>query len=161
MAKKLKPTPGPAPEAELTQAVDRLTEMLSVVEDTLSQIKGEIAWILNNREELKLPVPVITRMPKKASDPEWGAKLAALNKPESIACTDCDADSPDSLAVALHEGWTELTPDNGVGWNYLGLCPDCLKKDYERPSKSAATQQPDDESEGDQQEPGNPEKTLF
>ena len=44
---------------------------------------------------------------------------------ETIACARCDADSPPSLAAALQEGWTDLCRDDGLGWNYLGVCPQC------------------------------------
>ena len=45
--------------------------------------------------------------------------------PESIACAHCDVASPDSLAVALQEGWIDLIRDDGPGWNYIGICPTC------------------------------------
>lgn len=136
--------------------------MLNVLEDTLHGVRSELTWIISNRDDFRPPVPVITRMPKKASDPEWGAKLAAINKPETIACTDCDAESPDSLAVALAQGWTELAPDDGAGWNYLGLCPDCRAAMFEEDTSRPATERPDDDSDDDdKEESGNPAKTLF
>lgn len=45
--------------------------------------------------------------------------------PESIACTYCDCDSPESLEEAAKAGWSELIRDDGIGWNYLGICPEC------------------------------------
>jgi hypothetical protein len=45
--------------------------------------------------------------------------------PETIACARCDVDSPPSIAAALQEGWTDLCRDDGPGWNYLGVCPEC------------------------------------
>ena len=45
--------------------------------------------------------------------------------PKTIACAHCDVDSPASLAVALQQGWTRLQRDDGQGWNYLGVCPQC------------------------------------
>ena len=45
--------------------------------------------------------------------------------PESIACVHCDVDSPPSLAAAVEEGWSRLERDDGSGWNYLGICPEC------------------------------------
>jgi predicted DNA-binding transcriptional regulator AlpA len=42
--------------------------------------------------------------------------------PETIACARCDACSPESVAVALQEGWTDICRDVGAGWNYLGIC---------------------------------------
>jgi hypothetical protein len=49
--------------------------------------------------------------------------------PETIACARCDTDSPPSLATALQEGWTDLCRDDGTGWNYLGICPECLAQE--------------------------------
>ena len=53
--------------------------------------------------------------------------------PETIACARCDVDSPLSLAAALQEGWTDLCRDDGAGWNYLGLCPECQARENEIP----------------------------
>lgn len=60
---------------------------------------------------------------------EKNARRDAL--PETIACAHCDADSPSSLAAALQEGWTRLQRDDGPGWNYLGVCPECNSKENE------------------------------
>jgi len=156
MARKAPASRDTSAETEVAEAVNRLTEMLSTIEDILVDIKGELSWIINNREDIKLPVPVITRMPKRASDPNWGAKLAALNKPETIACTECDVASPDSLAVALHDGWTNLVPDDGVEWNYLGVCPDCQQVE------NLARQKTNGESAVEERrEPDHPKDTLF
>ena len=51
--------------------------------------------------------------------------------PETIACARCDVSSPDSLAAALQEGWTNLCRDDGRGWNYLGICPQCQAEENE------------------------------
>ena len=53
------------------------------------------------------------------------ANTRADQIPETIACIYCDVDSPSSLAAARQEGWTRLERDDGAGWNYLGLCPEC------------------------------------
>jgi hypothetical protein len=44
---------------------------------------------------------------------------------ESIARACCDADLPASLTAATQEGWSQLQPDDGPGWNYHGVCPEC------------------------------------
>ncbi len=60
--------------------------------------------------------------------------------PETIACAHCDADSPASLAAAIQEGWIRLQRDDGAGWNYLGVCPECQAEDEPFPShKGSAT----------------------
>lgn len=66
---------------------------------------------------------------------------------ESSACARCDVDSPESLAAALQQGWTDLCRDDGPGWNDLGICPECQAQERQMP------------------EPGDPEaeqqKRLF
>jgi len=57
--------------------------------------------------------------------------------PESIACARCDAASPESLAAALQEGWTDLCRDDGEGWNYLGVCPECRAQEDQVPESEA------------------------
>ena len=57
--------------------------------------------------------------------------------PETIACAHCDADSPLSLAAALQEGWTRLQRDDGTGWNYLGVCPECQPQENAVPQPDA------------------------
>ena len=49
--------------------------------------------------------------------------------PFSLSCYECDCDSPDCYDEAIHSGWTliQFTPD-GLGENYLGLCPECGAK---------------------------------
>ena len=67
--------------------------------------------------------------------------------PETIACAHCDADSPESLAAALQDGWTRLQRDDGTGWNYLGICPECQAQD----DQTAESESP----------PTDPQKYLF
>jgi len=57
--------------------------------------------------------------------------------PETIACARCDADSPESLSAALQEGWTDLCRDDGPGWNYLGVCPECRARENVGPAPEA------------------------
>ncbi len=44
--------------------------------------------------------------------------------PFSLVC-DCDADGPAIYAEAIAEGWTNIIPDDGFSWNFLGCCPTC------------------------------------
>lgn len=69
--------------------------------------------------------------------------------PETVACAHCDADSPDSLAAALQEGWTRLQRDDGTAWNYLGVCPHCQEREVSEEKADPAT-----ETEGKQQQKG-------
>jgi hypothetical protein len=52
---------------------------------------------------------------------------ALETKPFSLICTGCDADGPDTYDKAIAEGWTEVAPDDGISWNFLGYCSDCTK----------------------------------
>jgi len=57
--------------------------------------------------------------------------------PETIACAHCDVDSPPSLSAALEEGWIDLCCDDGPGWNYIGVCPECFARENAVPSLEA------------------------
>ena len=156
MAKKPASSPGPAPEGELVQAIDRLTDILSTVYDLLARFKDDLTWIINNREELSVHRPAsATSAPVLAcTQPE------PIKKPEIIACSDCEVPSPASLAAALLEGWTELTPHEGERWNYVGLCPDCLESVYQLPRPTPL--QADQEQIADPIDgPEQPQSTLF
>lgn len=50
---------------------------------------------------------------------------ALETKPFSLICNGCDNDGPESYTKAIAEGWTEIAPDDGMSWNFLGYCPDC------------------------------------
>lgn len=63
--------------------------------------------------------------------PKIGDDASIEAVPETIACIYCDVDSPPSLAVAREEGWARLDRDDGAGWNFLGVCPDCLRRETE------------------------------
>lgn len=51
----------------------------------------------------------------------WGEGVVEF----SLACVNCDCDSPDSHADAVASGWSEIEYDDGPGWNYLGMCSGC------------------------------------
>lgn len=54
-------------------------------------------------------------------------KLALETKPFVLTCGDCDANGPDTYEKAIANGWTEIAPDNGASWNFLGYCRDCAQ----------------------------------
>lgn len=75
---------------------------------------------------------------------------------ESLACAECDIDSPPSLAVAIQQGWTRLQADDALGHNFLGLCAFC-SSEAAKPNKEpevVATVPP-------KAEKGKPKATLF
>ena len=48
--------------------------------------------------------------------------------PFSLECFTCDAGMEiDSPEKALLAGWKNIEPSNGLAWNYLGDCPDCIR----------------------------------
>lgn len=48
--------------------------------------------------------------------------------PFSLACSDCDAGTEiTSAAEAIRLGWRGIVRDDGIGWNYLGQCPQCIE----------------------------------
>jgi hypothetical protein len=60
-----------------------------------------------------------------ADDRRLIAELRSAARTETISCAFCDADSPLDLEAAGAECWKELQVDDGLSWNYLGVCPDC------------------------------------
>src|SRR5260221_5162441 len=52
---------------------------------------------------------------------------ALETKPFVLACGDCDVDGPETYEKAVADGWTEIAPDEGTSWNFLGYCPDCAQ----------------------------------
>ena len=71
------------------------------------------------------------RMTGVETMPEVAGEISSEEVPETIACMYCDVDSPASLAAAQQEGWTDLDRDDGAGWNYLGLCPECREREQQ------------------------------
>lgn len=53
----------------------------------------------------------------------------------SLACTECDAEGPDSRKAARDAGWREIIFDDSMSWNFLGLCPDCSKQEKAKRGK--------------------------
>lgn len=48
--------------------------------------------------------------------------------PFTLRCEFCDAgDGIYSEAHALAEGWQGIEYNDGLSWNFLGVCPDCLQ----------------------------------
>jgi len=98
-------------------SADELVGELKAVRDSVEELYILLDHIWRNRDELR---DIIESLPETRK-PE--------SVPETIACVDCDADSPDSLAAALEQGWTRLQRDDGTGWNYLGVCPECQEQE--------------------------------
>lgn len=52
---------------------------------------------------------------------------ALETKPFSLICANCDVDGPVTYENAIAKGWTEIVPNDGLSWNFLGYCFDCTK----------------------------------
>jgi len=52
-------------------------------------------------------------------------KAAYARVPFSLECYVCDSTADDDMLAAFDAGWTDISADNGPGWNFLGLCPEC------------------------------------
>lgn len=58
-------------------------------------------------------------------------KQALETKPFVLSCGDCDAYGPETYEKAVANGWTEIAPDNGKSWSFLGYCLDCAQTQAE------------------------------
>src|SRR4051794_18475902 len=116
------PTPGEV-TPDYVADLRRLGDVLRILQELVTETREEVELAARNHQLIRL-----NRIPSNMQ--EWALRLLAEKEAEkiveSIACSGCDCDSPDSLAAALQEGWTELSRDDGYGWNYIGLCPRCL-----------------------------------
>jgi hypothetical protein len=139
----------------LTEEVQQAGAYLSTLVNILDNVKEEISWIINNRDEM-LPL-MIRSLPADPCDPKFGSKVRVANGmdkvAETVSCVSCDVDSPYSLADALTKGWTRLQKDDGPAWNFLGLCPCCQLEETVEPRLPP---KPVPKSEK-----GQPKKTLF
>ena len=59
--------------------------------------------------------------------------------PFSLECCGCDAGMEiETPEQAVKLGWKSLCRDDwgdGMAWNYVGECPDCLRKEQQRKGK--------------------------
>lgn len=53
---------------------------------------------------------------------------SATPVPFSLQCEECDAGMDvKSRRSATARGWTSIRKDDGISYNFVGLCPDCRK----------------------------------
>jgi hypothetical protein len=121
--------------SEIADVRDHLRDDLRGLQDAIDDLRTEIQWAARQI----VPGFQFKSMATDPTDRRWAQKLN--DRPESIACMECDLDSPGSLATALQAGWINLQPDDGPGWNYLGLCPDCRKHQDEATLESKSKTQ--------------------
>src|SRR5205814_966099 len=101
-------------------AIQNTQIQLSDVEDLLKEIRNELVQIESLVRE-----------------------RAGVLLVETIACYECDAPGPPSLAAALEAGWRNLLCDKGPKWNYLGLCPGCREETAVKEPAHPVPQQPE------------------
>jgi hypothetical protein len=128
---------------------DELREIIEGLVENM-KIKGPGEFPLEEALEMGLGLKEIRQAIAEGVTTAVGLRRIEKNTraeevPESIACAYCDADSPESLAEALQEGWTRLQRDDGPGWNYLGVCPACQALEDEPPQSDA--REPEDRKE--------------
>lgn len=113
---------------EIRQQGHHLVEYIRSMQESIDDLRTEIQHALRNL----LPEFQLKSMAKDPCDPRWAQKLNNHSEliAEAIHCFECDAQMG-SLAEALQNGWTELCRDDGVSWNYLGLCPKCVNQEIE------------------------------
>lgn len=108
---------------------ENIASELSMLNETADRIRDELKWLCNEKAEV---FRKINRIPLDPADPQWAAKLKAMNGPkESLRCVNCDIDSPESLAAAVLCGWTDLGPDDDdrSPHSFTGLCGTCSAKE--------------------------------
>lgn len=121
---------------------DELRDVIESLVET-SKIKGPAEFPLEEALEMGLTLKQIREAVAEGITTAAGLRVLEKNAradalPETIACAHCDVDSPESLAAALQEGWTDLCRDDGPGWNYLGVCPECREQEDSVPQPEAA-----------------------
>ena len=53
-----------------------------------------------------------------------------LRHPFSLSCSNCDAGMDiETPEQAVLQGWYGIYEDDGMSWNYLGTCPQCLAQE--------------------------------
>ena len=125
---------------EVREHRDQVCDRLKGVQDAIDELRTQVQWLCNNRpDDLR-----VQSMAADPLDPQWNQKLN--RKLLRLACSECDCPSPVSLEEALKAGWSELMQDDTDDWEYLGLCPDCCKRDDDQVE---ATRQPVDWQESE------------
>src|SRR5438046_1263665 len=123
-------------EAEsLEAAIVLLSQEVRVLRQAIDEFRVDFTHLLRNLpDNLPPPYQHLRSLPES-----FALEHVADDDPDTIAetlcCYECDADSPDSLAQALHDGWIDLScadPPHTV--NYVGWCPGCQRahEDAER-----------------------------
>jgi hypothetical protein len=95
-------------------ATNSLIDEIKALRDSSEELLILLEHIWQNREDVRFNVSVVvTDHGREAMD-------------ESLCCYECNVDSPDSLAQALHDGWIDLSrADQEYSANYVGWCPGC------------------------------------
>src|SRR5438552_19212354 len=96
--------------------VTNLIDEIKALRDASEELFILLEHIWQNREDLRIKVSVVVN--------GEGREASA----ETLCCYECDMDSPDSLAQALHDGWIDITcAEEEHGTNFVGWCPSCQR----------------------------------
>ena len=108
--------------------------------DGRSDLMAELQSVRDGVEQLYLLLDHIWRNREELYDLFFAESGRNDNseETESIACALCDVDSPPSLAAAIREGWVRLQYNDGPGWNFLGICPECFAEESRVPEPEAS-----------------------
>lgn len=64
-----------------------------------------------------------------------GYKTCGIEVPagaeETLACFNCDCDSPNSIVEAVRQGWTDIEFWDGHSAYFIGVCPSCRDAAHE------------------------------
>jgi hypothetical protein len=125
-------------QERLAEAVNKLAEELRLIREVLDETKTELEWLARNEKDYLSAIADAVEELRG----EYLARVRWEQRPnphlcsaETIACANCDTDSPTSLAHAVREGWSRFQADDSTECDYLGICPDCAKKLDEIPAR--------------------------
>lgn len=107
MARSRSPAPGPVTKSpntqplaeevrELRDAVTRLSDEVAVLRSVLDEVRDELGWVCNNREEFRCPHPVmhITSMPLDPLAPDFGERVNKYSAKDLAELSSTDTPAP-------------------------------------------------------------------
>jgi hypothetical protein len=105
-----------------------IAENIEPLRTAIEQFHELIEYVFRNKEELM----GILNTEKTSTDERI---------PFSLVCERCDTDCPNSQEEAEAVGWTSIEEDlTGLAWNFVGICPDCVKAEAEEDAKRVQAQ---------------------
>jgi hypothetical protein len=87
---------------DLTHVMSRIADHLQVIGETLDEIRDDLGWAINNRDEFKSPpahIVHITSMPRDPCDPAFGKNVNRITQ------ADIDGEQSDKKDVRQRDLW--------------------------------------------------------